>query len=488
MSKPTINSDNSNLSNSQVVMTNEQLSMLLTQIKQPGKPKEDKPAKATPADIAKQIMTKYNFISISGDSDRKDMYCYDKKRGVYINRGREFIAEQIVKIDSQASKNKCVEVVHHICIRTIKDRDELNKNEHLLNVTNGMVNLDTKELTEHNPEYCSTKQLNIIYDPDAKCPIINKFFGEIVNSDNVPLLYEFVGYLLVSGYPIHKAFMLVGDGRNGKTTFMRLLKEFIGKGNWSAILLQELSSQDRFSKWSLVNRMVNICDDLPSKSIDSNYTGTFRMITGESPMTAEKKFADKIEFLNECKMIFACNRIPPAHGAEDAYYSRWIIINFPNRFLAGENQDSKLIQKLTMPEELSGLLNVAIESRHKLLANGKFSTDVSDKKTKELYLSLIGGESSVAKFIAALVRHNGSSMIPKRKLYESYLIYCREHGFDMNSEDGFHREFKSIMGDIKEYMPSIGNKRVRAYQGIKIEPFKEFQTMITEEEYNAIDS
>ena len=105
------------------------------------------------------------------------------------------------------------------------------------------------------------------YDPNAECPLIQKFLEEITGSkEDAEILIEVIGYCLYRSYPIQKALMLVGDGANGKTTFLRLLTRFLGHQNVSNRSLHELET-NRFAKASLFGKLANIYDDLPDKTL-----------------------------------------------------------------------------------------------------------------------------------------------------------------------------------------------------------------------------
>jgi len=97
--------------------------------------------------------------------------------------------------------------------------DFLNTNyEYELPVQNGILCLKTLSLKQFTPDKYFFNKLPIVYDPDAKCPKINKFLTEItVNNTN--LLYEIFGFSLVKKMFLETTFMFVGDGSNGKASF-----------------------------------------------------------------------------------------------------------------------------------------------------------------------------------------------------------------------------------------------------------------------------
>jgi len=72
-------------------------------------------------------------------------------------------------------------------------------------------------------------------------------------------------------------------------------------------------------------------------------------------------FSDKASHSLSChaKLIFSADKMPEVYEDTDAFFRRWVITAFPIR-LEGIKADPNLLSKVTIPEELSGLLNWAI--------------------------------------------------------------------------------------------------------------------------------
>ena len=101
--------------------------------------------------------------------------------------------------------------------------------------------------------------------------------------------------------------MFLGDGRNGKSKTLELLKRFVGEENCVEVPLDELE-KDLFAIGELFKKLTNLAADL-SKSALKN-TGRFKKLTGRDLVTAARKFLPRIKFVNYAKMLFACNELP----------------------------------------------------------------------------------------------------------------------------------------------------------------------------------
>jgi putative DNA primase/helicase len=108
-----------------------------------------------------------------------------------------------------------------------------DRDEYLFNVTNGTLNLRTRELHPHDPKDRISKLSPAIYDPTAKCPRWEAFVSEIMqgNSELVTFLKRFIG-LCLTGVVIEHFFAIFhGSGLNGKSTFLDVGSVLLGDYN-----------------------------------------------------------------------------------------------------------------------------------------------------------------------------------------------------------------------------------------------------------------
>ena len=153
-------------------------------------------------------------------------------------------------------------------------------NNHLaviINVKNGLLNVETGQLEPHTPNHLSPIQIPVHYDPKATCPETEKFVVRVFPPGAVDLAWDIYGHLMVPDTSMQKSFLLSGDGGNGKSTWLAALTAFLGRENISTISLQDLADT-RFHGAELVGKLANICADLSGKQLAE--TGVFKKITG----------------------------------------------------------------------------------------------------------------------------------------------------------------------------------------------------------------
>lgn len=392
--------------------------------------------------ITDYILSIQPITTIYG-SKSETMYAY--QGGVWKPNGREIVQSLIEDIINSYSKNYIVnEITNKIKRLTVIKPEEFNTTPTgLICLKNGVLNLKTKELEEHNPKYYFKRKIDINYNPKNKCPEINKFFEQTFYPEDLPTIQEWIGFQLFNNYFIKKAVILFGEKDTGKTIFLKLLTTFIGQDNVSGISLQRISGNDKFALSSLKDKYSNIYDDLSSQDLKDG--GGFKIATGGGYITAEFKFGDSFQFLNFAKHTFACNKIPALNDVDDdAYYSRWIPIPLDNQTPV-EEQDRFLINKLTSPEELSGLLNWAIEGLIRLINNGYFSFN---KDSKQIKLIMTRHGNSLVSFIQDCCVRDDGHKISKDHLYQAYHAYCKLNNIPLMSKNQVGRSFERLTGYV----------------------------------------
>jgi putative DNA primase/helicase len=408
--------------------------------------------------LANDITEKFIFKTMR---DNEELYVYCD--GVYIPEGEVVVREISEKIlKERGSTNKINEVVGHVKRSTYVRREDFDNNPYMVNLLNGIFDLKKMKIISHTPKILMTSQLPITFDKRAECTKIENFIGEVVENDKIPLIQEFIGYCLWKEHHIHNSLMLVGKGANGKSTFLDMLSSFIGNRNIKHISLQDICTK-RFSLAEMYGTHANIYDDLPDNVL--SHTGIFKMLTGQSFLSAEKKFKDYFNFTSFAKMIFSTNQVPESRDMSMAFYRRIIIVKFPIEFL-GKRADKKLIKKLTTKNELSGLFNWAIQGLKRLLRNEEFTNTPSVIEQETMYKR---ESSSIACFSMDELEKDNVNVLSKEEVFQRYVRYCELNDLKPKSNVFFGRDLPNYMS-VETGKRTIDAERKMCWIGIK---FKE---------------
>ena len=377
-----------------------------------------------------------SIISVATMTDNKNIYCYHD--GVYRNDGEDTIIKILQNVLGDATKKHHVaEILQYVRYSTLTKRDDMTTEITKINLLNGVYNIATGELEPHSPEVVYITQIPVNYDKNATCPAFDKFVGEIAHDYDIPNIYEFIGYCLIPDTTIETAMMLIGEGANGKSKLLDAIRLFIGHENSSGESLHDLEN-DPYSKAELFGKLVNIFPDLASGMIYENTA--FKMITGdEGAIRASRKYEHPFTFKNTARLIFSANKLPPVPADNFAYYRRWLLLEFPNKF-EGENRDRNILAKITTKEEQSGLLNKAISALKTLLENGEYSNTKPVEEIEKMYKI---NSDPISAFADETIVYSVDDCL-KELIYQSYIKWCDEHGTNVKSGPQFAKRFRKL--------------------------------------------
>lgn len=356
--------------------------------------------------------------------------------------------------------------------------DDLNPDDYILNLENGLYNIKTKELIEHSPEVLSTIQLKCNYDTEATGKVFHEFIDRVVpDKENQILLQEIAGYIITGFNNAKKVFILTGKTDTGKSTFLNIFEEMLTNKNISNIPLQNLG--DRFSTVDLFGKTLNIGADLPSTPITES--STFKALTGGDKISAERKGQDIFSFKNKAKLIFSCNRLPENYGDKsNAFYNRLILLPF-NQSIPIHQQDRELGNKLN--QELDYILQWALKGLERLISNGFTFTE--NQATTKLLDEYRLNANSVLLFVHDVCLLDKEYSVPRKELFNYYQQYCENEGMKPLKNSNFQKEItENFEGQIQNNENfRVPNTNFRGFEGIKLnmdvinEPIENFNRL-----------
>ncbi len=394
--------------------------------------------RASATEIITDYIIKHNYIYTTRDDKNPECWIYHK--GIYIPQGKTYIKETCRKLLGESyTPHIGNAVIAKIEADTYIEPEEFFKNENVeeIPVENGILNIFTKELTEFTPDKIFFNKLPLTYDKKARCPNIIKHFETILkHSEDLPVIQELFGFLLLKDYRFEKAFMFNGGGRNGKGKTLSLMKRFLGVDNCTSISLKSIERDSLGDVADLFGKMANIAGDFGPSALKD--TGKFKELTGRDLITAPRKFLNPIKFTNYAKFIFSCNELPQTKDLTTAFWNRWIYLEFPYTFLTKKEIDSlpeeeqenkkvidtNIIKTLTTEAEINGLLIWALEGFDRLIEKEDFSYSKTTKEVERIWMIK---SASFTAFIQENIIEDFDESIPKQELKKKYLEFCREN-------------------------------------------------------------
>ncbi len=152
---------------------------------------------------------------------------------------------------------------------------------------------------------------------------------------------------------------------------MSALCNWLGEKNVATYPMQSII-EDKFSAANLRGKLANIFPDLSDAHIF--HTAMLKAITGNDAITARQMHVQKAEsFISYAKLIYSTNRPPVIDDPSNAMWRRIIEVDYRHTFVENASWQDTLIREMTTPEEMSGILNWAIEGLRRLVQQRQFS-------------------------------------------------------------------------------------------------------------------
>ena len=385
--------------------------------------------------------------------------------GVFLGDGVEFIKAQAIKrLGRRWSTRSRDELVNYVIDQSRVPIETINQHAGLINIRNGMLDLASGDILPHDPQYMSTAQLAIDFDPNADTTAIDRFIAAILPADTIALFWEYVGSMFIRDHYWPKAFLsIIGPRDCGKSKIIEFLAIFLGSANISTKTFQALAD-NRFATAALFGKLANLYDDL--SGVEAQDVGLIKALTGDTrTIDAEEKFKRGFSFKNTARFVFTANDFIGVRNPDDAYFSRAHTIICSNVFTPA-TADPFIIDKMTTPANLSGALLRALEGLQRLRAQNTFTPSASIAAAGDAYRFTA---ETVSGFLHAC-EFDPQFFISKQLLYQFYRAACTQSGRKPVSEDKFFKrvaENAARFGMTDEYKMLDDGSRQWVYYGRK---------------------
>jgi len=365
-------------------------------------------------------------------------------------------------LGQEASKARAEDVVYQVRrLSTIPHGRKVNDRVDWACLQNGMLNLKTLDLKSHTKDFYATNVLGVKFDGKSTkaCERWLKFLAETIQDpDSIKQFQEFAGYCLTRDVKYGKCLLLIGDGSDGKSTALKILRQLVGKQNCSSVGFEELD--DQFHRSALKDKLLNTATEVGSKALESNLLKA--LVTGEE-VRAAFKHKDGFDLSSYCKFAFSANRLPRVLDNSDGFFRRLLIIRFKKQFM-GAADDTNLIE--TLETELSEIFSWALVGLHRLMEQSRFSDSAESQEIMQAYRRL---NNPIQCFVEDCCAIEEDSNAVKDTLYGKYREYCGKYGYMPQNYENFLRELRSAVKNLRDFRPRVsGGARPRSLKGIRL--------------------
>lgn len=223
---------------------------------------------------------------------------------------------------------------------------------------NGVLDLATRQLLPHSPDFYFTSSLPFAWNPDAPEPAVFLDWLRAAVSghdDQVQLLRAYLNAVVVGRPDLQRFLEIIGAGGSGKGTFIRLAQALVGKGGSHPTRLKELE-ENRFETANLFGKRLVVIGDAEKwhGSID-----TLKSITGQDSIRFEQKHKQGGEdFVFGGMVIIAGNQHTDSNDYSSGIQRRKITVPFDHVVPASERRDLDAEFEPLLPNILKWVLDM----------------------------------------------------------------------------------------------------------------------------------
>lgn len=244
--------------------------------------------------------------------------------------------------------------------RMAVEPEDFDKHPWVLNLRNGSIDLKCAQFRENRPEELLTKLAGADYQSNAHCPKWEQFLAEVFepHPEIIPFLQRAVGYTLTGETKEECVFVLLGSGRNGKSTFISILHRLLGQYGGVAEMDTFLASRGTPLREDIADMRGRRFVSAQEPMLDGKFAeATLKWVSGGDRLRARRLYEHAQEFQPSHKLWLAVNRLPGLRSDDGAAWSRLRVIPFDVSFTNNANRELKV----DLPSELSGILGWAVQ-------------------------------------------------------------------------------------------------------------------------------
>lgn len=317
---------------------------------------------------------------------------------------------------SSKSKNAMItEAQHRVSIMP----NDFDRFKFLLNAKNGVIDLAKDRIIPHDKQLLITKLAGSEIAETADCPLWEKFLNDIFCGDRDLIRYiqKAAGYSLSGSTQEQCVFFLFGNGSNGKSTFLEIIRAMMGdycvNAQVETLMTTHKASGAASSDIARLKgaRLVTANEPNEGMRLDE---GLIKQLTGGDTVTARFQYASEFEFTPEFKIWLATNHRPIIRGTDNGIWRRIRLIPFSAQLDEGK-KDIALPRKLRA--ELPAILRWAVDGYNLYKQEGLRMPKAVKQSVDEYRTEM----DVISMFLQACCSVGGGSEASSTL----YAVYCR---------------------------------------------------------------
>lgn len=333
---------------------------------------------------------------------------------------KEFFQKFYKKTRGTQSKKNITDELKH---RRPVTPDSFDKDDMLLNVSNGYIDLTSRELYKHDIDKMFSQKANTDYSEKMQPSVWLDFLNDIFAGDKEVIRYiqKALGYSLTGSTREQVMFILHGKGRNGKSIFVETIAEILGdySNNMQAKSLMVKKNDNVNTDIARLSKARFVTSSEPNEGFRFD-EGLIKQITGGDKVTARFLYAEEFEYTPKFKIWVSTNHKPIIRGTDDGIWRRLILIPFEVQ-IPEEKVDKDLKYKLL--REAPAILNWITEGAYMWMQEGLNMPE----KLKEAGNKYRNEMDTLGQFIEDKCNVNPDYSVKVSELHSEYQKWSEEN-------------------------------------------------------------
>lgn len=302
----------------------------------------------------------------------------------------------------------------------------LDRHSNIINCQNGLYDLKKGVFMGHDKDLFITKITNVPYSDSFKEPTLwIKFLNDIFGEDQQLIRYiqKACGYCLSGSTQEQCAFFLIGSGRNGKSTFLEIIRYILGDYATNiqpeTIMVKPSSTSGANSDIARLKGARLVTTVEPNEGARLN-EGLLKQLTGDDIVTARKLYSEEFEFKPEFKLWMATNHKPVIRGTDTGIWRRIHLVPFTVQI-----PDSKVdkMLKYKLRKELPDIFRWMLDGYKLWSTEGLSLPPVMAEAVKDYRHEM----DVISSFIDACCAEGPEREVKAADLFNAYIRWASEH-------------------------------------------------------------
>ena len=314
------------------------------------------------------------------------------------------------------------------------------------------IDLETGQAHSPDPNILVSKATQVSYCSGATCPSFEQFLHDIFegNPDLISFVRRAIGYSLTGSTAEQCMFIMIGDGANGKSTFINVINQLLGTYGTTAAANTLVANGGSSIGDDLVDlegaRLISVSETEEGQALAE---AKIKQMTGGDRLKGRHLYGRYSTFTILGKLWLATNSLPHINNSDYGIWRRIMAIPFNRTFSAAE-QDKTLQSKLMA--ELPGILNWATQGCLEWQQEGLNPPSVVTEQVAEYRTSM----DSISQFLRDECEVGVDFSYSASQFYSAYRNWCFAVGKKPKNQTTFKRALEATNG-VYQKRTSRGN-------------------------------